>query len=108
MIGIIFSGSFKVNDIIEIFLMKIIKKVKFMQMFKVFIVEVFQGDRVGMCVIQFDLKLLERGLVCSFCIVLIIFVVVILVKYIFYYKGVVIFKLKFYIIIGYEIVMGKF
>lgn len=51
---------------------------------------------------------MERGFVCSFNIVFIVFVVVVLVKLILYYKGIIILKLKFYIIIGYEIVMGIF
>lgn len=107
MTGTILSGSLKVNDTIEIPSMKITKKVKSMQMFKASIVEASQGDRVGMCVTQFDPKLLERGLVCSPCTVPTIFAAVISVKHIPYYKGAVTSKSKFHITIGHETVMGK-
>ena len=107
MTGTILSGSLKVNDTIEIPSMKITKKVKSMQMFKASIVEASQGDRVGMCVTQFDPKLLERGLVCSPCTVPTIFAAVISVKHIPYYKGAITSKSKFHITIGHETVMGK-
>jgi selenocysteine-specific elongation factor len=45
--------------------MKVTKKVKSMQMFHKPVERAVQGDRVGICVTQFDPKLLERGLVCS-------------------------------------------
>ena len=107
MTGTILSGSVKVNDTIEIPSMKITKKVKSMQMFKVPVTEVFQGDRVGICVTQFDPKLLERGLVCSPSTVPTIFAAIISVKHIPYYKGTIRSKSKFHITIGHETVMGK-
>lgn len=36
-----------------------------MQMFRQAVECAVQGDRLGLCVTQFDAKLLERGLVCS-------------------------------------------
>ena len=36
-----------------------------MQMYRAPVHKAAQGDRVGICVTQFDSKLLERGLVCS-------------------------------------------
>ncbi|KAL9982146.1 hypothetical protein ACROYT_G010955 [Oculina patagonica] len=107
MTGTILSGSLKVNDTIEIPSMKITKKVKSMQMFKASIVEASQGDRVGVCVTQFDPKLLERGLVCSPGSILTMLAAVISVKHIPYYKGAITSKSKFHITIGHETVMGK-
>lgn len=107
MTGTILSGSLKVNDTIEIPAMKITKKVKSMQMFKASIVEASQGDRVGMCVTQFDPKLLERGLVCSPCTIPTLFAAIISVKRIPYYKEAITSKSKFHITIGHETVMGK-
>lgn len=107
MTGTILSGSLKVNDTIEIPSMKITKKVKSMQMFKTSIVEASQGDRVGICVTQFDPKLLERGLVCSPSTIPTILAAVISVKHIPYYKGTITSKSKFHITIGHETVMGK-
>lgn len=36
-----------------------------MQMFHMPVTSAMQGDRLGICVTQFDPKLLERGLVCA-------------------------------------------
>ena len=107
MTGTILSGSLKVNDTIEIPSMKVTKKVKSMQMFKESIEAASQGDRVGVCVTQFDPKLLERGLVCSPSTVPTIFAAIISVKKIPYYKGSISSKSKFHITIGHETVMGK-
>lgn len=107
MTGTILSGSVKVNDSIEIPSMKVTKKVKSMQMFRVPVTEAAQGDRVGICVTQFDPKLLERGLVCSPSTVPTIFAAIISVKHIPYYKATISSKSKFHITIGHETVMGK-
>lgn len=50
---------------------------------------------------------MERGLVCIIGVFFIIYGGIISVEKIGYYKGLVNFKVKFYIILGYEIVMGK-
>ena len=50
---------------IEIPALKVTKKVRSMQMYRAPVQRAAQGDRVGICVTQFDSKLLERGLVCS-------------------------------------------
>ena len=50
---------------IEIASMKEVRKVKSVQMFKRPVQRASQGDRVGMCVTQFDAKLLERGIACA-------------------------------------------
>lgn len=107
MTGTILSGNLKVNDTIEIPSMKITKKVKSMQMFKAPILEASQGDRVGMCVTQFDPKLLERGLVCSPNTIPTVFAAVVSVQPISYHKGTITSKSKFHITIGHETVMGK-
>ena len=45
--------------------MKEIRKVKSMQMFRKPINKAIQGDRIGICVTQFDPDRLERGLICE-------------------------------------------
>ena len=45
--------------------MKEVRKVKSVQMFKRPVQRASQGDRIGMCVTQFDAKLLERGVACA-------------------------------------------
>ena len=62
-INISTSGYFLQS--IEIASMKEVRKVKSVQMFKRPVQRASQGDRVGMCVTQFDAKLLERGIACA-------------------------------------------
>jgi selenocysteine-specific elongation factor len=50
---------------IEIASLKEVRKVKSLQMFKKPVQSASQGDRIGMCVTQFDAKALERGIVCA-------------------------------------------
>ncbi|UYV70316.1 hypothetical protein LAZ67_7002496 [Cordylochernes scorpioides] len=50
---------------VELPALKVTKKVKSMQMFRKPISQAVQGDRVGICVTQFDPAQLERGLICS-------------------------------------------
>jgi selenocysteine-specific elongation factor len=107
MTGTVLSGSISLNDVIEIPSLKITKKVKSMQMFKQSIKCVTQGDRVGVCVTQFDPKLLERGLVCGPSSVQTVFGGIVPAKKIAYYKGTITTKSKFHITVGHETVMGR-
>ncbi len=64
MTGTVLRGSVAVNDTIEIADLKVEKKVKSMQMFRKPLDVARQGDRLGICVTQFDSGALERGIVC--------------------------------------------
>jgi selenocysteine-specific elongation factor len=66
-----------------------------------------QGDRIGMCITQFDPKQLERGIVSTPGYVPTISSAIISVQKIKYFKGSVNTKAKFHISIGHETVMGK-
>lgn len=66
-----------------------------------------QGDRLGICVTQFDPKLLERGLVCTPESLHTIHAAIISVTKISYFKGSLSTKAKFHITVGHETVMGK-
>ena len=107
MTGTVLQGSVSLNDNVEIPSMKVVKKVKSMQMFRQPVCKVSQGDRAGICVTQFDPKLLERGLVCHPSSVPTIFAGIIRVEKIHYYKGSVLSKAKFHVTVGHETVMGK-
>jgi selenocysteine-specific elongation factor len=50
---------------VEIPLLKVTKKVKSMQMFHQPVQRAIQGDRVAICITQFDPKSIERCLVCT-------------------------------------------
>ncbi|KAM8930297.1 selenocysteine-specific elongation factor [Pelodytes ibericus] len=107
MTGTILSGSISINDSVEIPALKVVKKVKSMQMFHKPINSAMQGDRLGICVTQFDPKLLERGLVCTPDSLHTIHAALISVNKIPYFRGPLNTKAKFHITVGHETVMGK-
>ncbi|KAM4722105.1 selenocysteine-specific elongation factor [Rhinophrynus dorsalis] len=107
MTGTILSGSVSLNDNVEIPALKVTKKVKSMQMFHKPVSRAMQGDRLGICVTQFDPKLLERGLVCTPESLHTIHAAIISVSKIPYFKGSLHTKAKFHITVGHETVMGK-
>nr|KAG5699860.1 hypothetical protein BaRGS_034634 [Batillaria attramentaria] len=104
--GTAISGSVSVNDTVEIPSMKVQKKVKSMQMFRKPVERIVQGDRAGICVTQFDPKLLERGLVCQPGALATAHAFIASVRKIDYFKGAVTTKAKFHITVGHETVMG--
>ncbi|XP_072277305.1 selenocysteine-specific elongation factor [Pyxicephalus adspersus] len=107
MTGTVLSGSISLNDNVEIPALKVTKKVKSMQMFHRPVISAMQGDRLGICVTQFDPKLLERGLVCTPESLHTIHAAIISVNKIPYFKGALTTKAKFHITVGHETVMGK-
>uniref|UniRef100_A0A2K5E9G0 Eukaryotic elongation factor, selenocysteine-tRNA specific n=1 Tax=Aotus nancymaae TaxID=37293 RepID=A0A2K5E9G0_AOTNA len=88
-------------------LIEVVKKVKSMQMFHRPITSAMQGDRLGICVTQFDPKLLERGLVCAPESLHTVHAALISVEKIPYFRGPLQTKAKFHITVGHETVMGK-
>nr|XP_003926453.2 LOW QUALITY PROTEIN: selenocysteine-specific elongation factor [Saimiri boliviensis boliviensis] len=107
MTGTILSGSISLGDSVEIPALKVVKKVKSMQMFHMPITSAMQGDRLGICVTQFDPKLLERGLVCAPESLHTVHAALISVEKIAYFRGPLQTKAKFHITVGHETVMGK-
>ncbi|XP_064218230.1 selenocysteine-specific elongation factor isoform X2 [Aotus nancymaae] len=107
MTGTILSGSISLGDSVEIPALKVVKKVKSMQMFHRPITSAMQGDRLGICVTQFDPKLLERGLVCAPESLHTVHAALISVEKIPYFRGPLQTKAKFHITVGHETVMGK-
>ncbi|XP_061687950.1 selenocysteine-specific elongation factor [Syngnathoides biaculeatus] len=107
MTGTILQGSLAINDTVEIPALKVTKKVKSIQMFRKPVSGAMQGDRVGVCVTQFDPKLLERGLVCTPGSLRTIFAAVISTRKIGYFKGSLGTRAKFHITVGHETVMAR-
>lgn len=107
MTGTILSGSVAVNDTVEIPSMKVTKKVKSMQSFHQPIQKAMQGDRVGVCVTQFDPKQLERGLVCSPGTLSTLYAAIVSMHKIQYFKGAVLTKSKFHVTVGHDTVMAR-
>jgi len=78
-----------------------------MQMFRKPVQSVSQGDRAGVCVTQFDPKLLERGLVCTPGSLPTLYAAIVTINKIAYYAGDVTTKSKFHVTIGHSTVMAK-
>merc|ERR1719392_262765 len=100
MTGTVLNGGVGINDNIEIPVIQVTKKVKSMQMFRKPVTAASQGDRVGICVTQFDSSKLERGIVCSPGYLPTLYGAIILVHKIPYFKGNCQNKSKFHITIG--------
>ncbi|KAM4799883.1 LOW QUALITY PROTEIN: selenocysteine-specific elongation factor [Urocitellus parryii] len=107
MTGTVLSGSISLGDSVEIPALKVVKKVKSMQMFHTPVTSAMQGDRLGICVTQFDPKLLERGLVCAPESLPTLHAAIISVEKIPYFRGPLLTKAKFHITLGHETVMGR-
>uniref|UniRef100_A0A3B4B9C7 Selenocysteine-specific elongation factor n=1 Tax=Periophthalmus magnuspinnatus TaxID=409849 RepID=A0A3B4B9C7_9GOBI len=107
MTGTILQGALAINDTVEIPALKVTKKVKSIQMFRKPASTAMQGDRVGVCVTQFDPKLLERGVICTPGSLRMLYAAVITVHKIGYFKGALSTRAKFHITVGHETVMAK-
>lgn len=103
--GTILEGEIKINDEIEIPQIKMIKKVKSIQMFKKSINSASQGDRIGICITQFDPKLLERGIIAKPGYVSFVRAGILKLNRIKYFKGTISSRTKFHITIGHETVL---
>ncbi|XP_047391000.1 selenocysteine-specific elongation factor [Sciurus carolinensis] len=107
MTGTILSGSISLGDSVEIPALKVVKKVKSMQMFHTPVASAVQGDRMGVCVTQFDPKLLERGLVCAPGSLHTVHAALVSVEKIPYFRGPLQTKAKLHITVGHDTVMGR-
>ncbi|KAM4821076.1 selenocysteine-specific elongation factor [Thomomys bottae] len=107
MTGTVLSGSVSLGDSVEIPALKVVRKVKSMQMFHTPVTEAAQGDRLGLCVTQFDPKALERGLVCTPGSLRTLHAALVSVEKIPYFRGPLHTKAKFHISVGHETVMGR-
>ncbi|XP_018589513.1 selenocysteine-specific elongation factor isoform X2 [Scleropages formosus] len=107
MTGTVLQGSLSLNDSVEIPALKVTRKVKSIQMFRQPVGGAMQGDRIGVCVTQFDPKLLERGLVCTPGSLRTLHAGLMSVRKISYFRGALTTRSKFHISVGHETVMAK-
>ena len=107
MTGTLLQGSIKVGDLLEIPVIKTEKKVKSIQMFRVGVPKIEQGDRAGICLTQFDPSLVERGVVCSPGTIPLVPAIIAEINRISFFKGDICSKSKFHISLGHETVMAK-
>ena len=101
------QGSVNVNDNIELPLIKEQRKIKSLQMFRKPVQSAHMGDRVGVCVTQFNAKLMERGVICQVGYLQPIYAAVVNLKHIQYYKYAIKSKSKLHISVGHETVMAQ-
>ena len=104
--GTCLSGSIGINDTVKISNTKLEKKIKTIQVFRKSVEKLHQGDRAGICVAQFDPKLLERGLVFTGSVVKTVYAVIIDLNKVAYYKGNITSKMKYHVSIGHETVLS--
>lgn len=101
------QGCVNVNDNIELPMIKEQRKIKSMQMFRQPVQKAQMGDRVGICVTQFNAKLMERGVICEIGYLKPIYAAVIQFRHIQYYKYAIKSKTKLHISVGHETVMAN-
>ena len=105
--GTVLQGTVKVNDTIEFPQLKTDRKIKSIQMFRNSVESGECGDRLGVCVTNFDPKLLERGMACQKGCVQEAFAVIVKLNRIRYFKRDIKTKAKFHCSVGHETVMGN-
>ncbi|XP_003741247.1 selenocysteine-specific elongation factor [Galendromus occidentalis] len=105
--GTVTQGMVSVNSLIEIPLLKLQRKVKSMQVFGQPVTEAIQGDRVGICVTQFEANLFERGVVCSPNHFQLTYAVLVPVLRIAYFRNSIRSGTKFHLTSIHDTVLGK-
>uniref|UniRef100_A0A1B6KGY1 Selenocysteine-specific elongation factor n=2 Tax=Graphocephala atropunctata TaxID=36148 RepID=A0A1B6KGY1_9HEMI len=107
MTGTLWQGTIKINDVIEIPSLSLTKKVKSIQIYRRNVEKGEAGDRMAVCVTQFDPKLLERGIASTPGLISHIYAAITSIHKVKYYKQTISSKTKFHITIGHETVIAK-
>ncbi len=107
MTGTVLSGTVSVNQTVEIPLLKLTRKIKSLQMFREPVQSASQGDRVGVCVTQFDPSQVERCLIATPGYLRMFCAAIINVQKVPYHKLDCKTGSRFHISIGHETVMAK-
>ncbi|EDV55453.1 selenocysteine-specific elongation factor [Drosophila erecta] len=105
--GTLLQGKVQVNDVIELPALGEQRKVKSMQMFRKNVKSASMGDRIGLCVTQFNAKLLERGIIAQPGYLKPIYAVCLQFEPIRYYKEVIKSTSKLHISVGHNTVMAN-
>ena len=104
--GTCLSGSARPNDMVEFPTLATQKKIKGLQMFRRKANIVQQGDRAGICVSNFDAKLMERGTIASPGTIKLIHGAIAVVRKVRFFKGQLNSGGKFHISVGHQTVMA--
>lgn len=104
--GTVLNGNVSVNSMIDFPTLGLERKVKSMQMFRRKVQTIRQGDRAGICVSNFDSKLLERGVAAAPGAVQLLKGAIALVRKVPYFPGKLVGGSKFHISVGHATVMA--
>ncbi len=104
--GTCLSGSARPNDMVEFPTLATQKKIKGLQMFRRKANIIQQGDRAGICVTNFDAKLMERGTIASPGTIKLIHGAIAVVRKVRFFKGQLNSGAKFHITVGHQTVMA--
>lgn len=104
--GTVLNGQVSVNSMIEFPTLGLERKVKSMQMFRRKVSTIRQGDRAGICISNFDAKLIERGVAAAPGAVQLLRGAIALVRKVSYYQGKLTGGSKFHISVGHATVMA--
>ena len=104
--GTCLSGSARPNDMVEFPTLATQKKIKGLQMFRRKANVIQQGDRAGICVSNFDAKLMERGIIASPGTVKLIRGAIAVVRKVRFFKGGLNSGAKFHVSVGHTTVMA--
>eukprot|EP01104_Vermistella_antarctica_P003531 TRINITY_DN1375_c0_g1_i3.p1 TRINITY_DN1375_c0_g1~~TRINITY_DN1375_c0_g1_i3.p1 ORF type:complete len:464 (+),score=100.51 TRINITY_DN1375_c0_g1_i3:696-2087(+) len=105
--GTVLRGSVSLNQQIEFPVLRIDRRVKSMQMFRKPVQCAAKGDRVGICVTQFDPTNMERGFACAPGTVQSFGAAIVAPEKIRFYKREIASDTKFHITVGHTTVMAK-
>ena len=106
MTGTVLSGSVTPNQVVEFPTLGLERKVKSMQMFRRKVQLISQGDRAGICVANFDSKILERGIAATPGAVQLLKGAIALIRKVPYFPGKLASGSKFHISVGHTTVMA--
>jgi len=104
--GTCLSGSARPNEMVEFPTLATQKKIKGLQMFRRKANVIQQGDRAGICVSNFDAKLMERGIIASPGTVKLIRGAIAVVRKVRFFKGGLNSGAKFHVSVGHTTVMA--
>lgn len=105
--GTILQGKISIGDELEVPKLGLSRKVKSMQMYRKGIRDAIQGDRVGICLTQFSHNEMERGVLAAPGLLRHVYVAILKVNRIKYFKQTIRTKSKLHMSIGHETVLGK-
>ncbi|EDW00979.1 selenocysteine-specific elongation factor [Drosophila grimshawi] len=105
--GTVLQGTVAINDTVELPMLGERRKVKSIQRFRQPVDEASAGDRIGLCVTQFNAKLMERGIIAQPDYLKPVHAVCVQLQPIRYFKHPIRSRSKLHISVGHDTVMAN-